>query len=116
MLFLQLCIEPVNVYFVFCTSFSQHYYEIQAGVLRRYSFAPMEQTRTVVNIIIHEKYVQSVMQNDLALLHLGEPLQYNRWVRPVCLPFNLPATFPLPGTLCTAVGWGATVEHGPDRK
>lgn len=56
------------------------------------------------------------MQNDLALLYLDKPLQFNRWVRPICLPFNLPSSFPPPGTMCTAVGWGALVEHGPDRK
>lgn len=56
------------------------------------------------------------MQNDLALLKLKQKLKFNRWVRPICLPSGLSPWGPDPGTICTAVGWGATVEHGPDRK
>lgn len=61
------------------------------------------------------------MKNDLSLLKVEPAIQFSRWVRPVCLPN--PDTAgpnwlwgPSAGTQCTAVGWGATVEHGPDRK
>ncbi|RZF43330.1 hypothetical protein LSTR_LSTR001591 [Laodelphax striatellus] len=94
--------------------YKYHYYEIQAGVLRRFSFSPMEQTRRVSAVVMHEAYVRSVMQNDVALVRMAKPLRFNRWVRPICLPFGLPLWMPRPGTLCTAVGWGATQEHGPD--
>jgi len=56
------------------------------------------------------------MENDLAVLRLDRSLEFNRWIRPVCLPDNKLSWIPFPGTMCTAVGWGATVEHGPDRK
>lgn len=61
------------------------------------------------------------MINDLALLRLSEPVTFNRWVRPICLPSPKTAGDnwiwgPPAGTFCTAVGWGATYEHGPDRK
>nr|AID60334.1 ovarian serine protease [Nilaparvata lugens] len=94
--------------------YKHHYYEMQAGVLRRFSFSPMEQTRRVAEVVMHEGYVRSVMQNDVALVRLAKPLRFSRWVRPICLPFDVPAWMPRPGTLCTAVGWGATQEHGPD--
>lgn len=97
-----------------CCSFTKHYFEVQAGMLRRFSFSPAEQTQSVLHIVLHDYYDRSDMRNDLALMKLKHPLRFNRWVRPVCLP---PADgSPRAGTICTAVGWGATVEHGPDRK
>lgn len=94
-----------------------HYYEVQAGMLRRLSFSPQEQTRTVRHVILHSLYNRVEMHNDLALLQLSRRLRYNRWVRPICLPDDQVFQYaPAPGTMCTAVGWGATVEHGPDRK
>uniref|UniRef100_A0A1B6DXW5 Peptidase S1 domain-containing protein n=1 Tax=Clastoptera arizonana TaxID=38151 RepID=A0A1B6DXW5_9HEMI len=92
----------------------EKYYEIQAGMLRRFSFSPQEQTRSVSHILLHSMYNKTKMQNDLALLKLSDKLKFNRWVRPICLPAAEPPWGPLPGTICTAVGWGATVEHGPD--
>ncbi|XP_021924195.1 uncharacterized protein LOC110831956 [Zootermopsis nevadensis] len=92
--------------------FSKHYFEVQAGMLRRFSFSPAEQTQTVLHIVLHDHYDRSDMKNDLALMQLKNPLQLNRWVRPVCLPPE--GWGPPAGTICTAVGWGATVEHGPD--
>ncbi|XP_066994121.2 serine protease nudel [Anabrus simplex] len=99
--------------------FPKHYYEVQAGMLRRFSFAPMEQTRTVTHIVINKFYDRADMKNDLALMHLQQPFKLNRWVRPICLPSpelveHQLVWGPLPGTLCTAVGWGATRERGPD--
>lgn len=81
----------------------------------------MEQNRVVSNIITNDIYDRTDMKNDIALLKVDRPFQFNRWVRPVCLPSESSAGpnwlwGPAPGTTCTAVGWGATVEHGPDRK
>lgn len=83
-------------------------------MLRRFSFSPAEQTQPVSRIVLHDRYDRSDMRNDLALMKLKDPLRLNRWVRPVCLPPR--GWGPSAGTVCTAVGWGATVEHGPDRK
>lgn len=89
-------------------------------MLRRFSFSPQEQTSPVIEVILHEFYEPHTMKNDIALLRLDPPLKFNRWVRPICLPpvhsLRLLLAWPQPGTLCTAVGWGATKEHGPDRK
>lgn len=85
--------------------------------MRRLSFSPQEQTRTITHVILHSLYNRVEMHNDLALLRLKRRLRYNRWVRPICLPDDrMFQNAPSPGTMCTAVGWGATVEHGPDRK
>lgn len=66
------------------------------------------------------------MINDIALLKLENPLVFNRWVKPICLPGpgRTSASMdgndwiwgPAAGTICKAVGWGAIREKGPDRK
>lgn len=60
------------------------------------------------------------MSDDIALLRLAAPLQFNRWVKPICLP-GVDRTAnnknwmwgPEENTLCTIVGWGAIRERGP---
>lgn len=101
--------------------FWNHYFEVQVGMLRRFSFSPQEQNHRITHIIVNQHYDKADMKNDLSLLRVKSSIQFSRWVRPICLPG--PSTAgpewlwgPPPGTTCTAVGWGATVEHGPDRK
>nr|XP_018909286.1 PREDICTED: serine protease nudel [Bemisia tabaci]XP_018909287.1 PREDICTED: serine protease nudel [Bemisia tabaci]XP_018909288.1 PREDICTED: serine protease nudel [Bemisia tabaci] len=94
--------------------YETHYFEIQAGVLRRFSFSPQRQIRYVTNVIVYENYNRVDMRNDLALLKLDRPLIFNRWVRQICFPLNKPPFGPKTGEICSAVGWGALHEHGPD--
>ncbi|XP_046613613.1 serine protease nudel isoform X1 [Neodiprion virginianus] len=99
--------------------FEGHYYDIQAGMLRRFSFSPMEQSRKVSHVVMYPTYDRTVMKNDLALLRLEAPLHFNRWVRPACLPEITTAgahwrTGPTPDATCVTAGWGSLVEHGPD--
>lgn len=101
---------------MYCSSYETHYFEIQAGVLRRFSFSPQRQIRYVTNVIVYENYNRVDMRNDLALLKLDRPLIFNRWVRQICFPLNKPPFGPKTGEICSAVGWGALHEHGPDRE
>ncbi|XP_041970500.1 serine protease nudel [Aricia agestis] len=99
--------------------FWQHYYEIRVGTLRRLSFSPQEQNHRVSHVIVNQKYSQEDMKNDISLLHVKPGIMFSRWVRPICLPSPDVAGLdwdvgPQPGTMCTAVGWGATAERGPD--
>lgn len=99
--------------------FWDHYYEIKVGMLRRFSFSPQEQNHRVSHIIVNQRYNQVDMKDDLSLLKVEPSIQFSRWIRPICLPGPNTAGpnwkwGPLPDTICTAVGWGATIEHGPD--
>ncbi|XP_034829653.1 serine protease nudel [Maniola hyperantus] len=99
--------------------FWQHYYEVQVGMLRRFSFSPQEQNHRVTHIIVNQNYNQETMKNDLSLLRVKPGMQFSRWARPICLPSREVAGSdwkwgPAAGTICTAVGWGATKERGPD--
>lgn len=63
------------------------------------------------------------MRNDLSLLRVAAPLEFNRWVKPICLPDMGRTTFgqdwiwgPEEHTLCTVIGWGAIREKGPSSR
>lgn len=65
------------------------------------------------------------MTDDVSLFRLETPLNFNRWVRPICLPSPERVTTrfdpnwmqgPSAGTTCTVVGWGALSEGGSNRK
>ncbi|KAM8710459.1 hypothetical protein ACLKA7_017128 [Drosophila subpalustris] len=101
-------------------NFTKYFYEIRAGLLRRTSYAPSTQIQSVSHVVVHQGYERRSMRNDLSLLRVATPLQFNRWVKPICLPDVGRTTFgddwiwgPEEHTLCTAVGWGAIREKGP---
>ncbi|KFM71509.1 Complement factor B, partial [Stegodyphus mimosarum] len=64
----------------------------------------------VKKFYIHEKYRNDKsFEYDIALLKLKRPMEYNAFVRPICLPSaNLPPNSPLykPNELALAAGWG----------
>ena len=83
---------------------------------------------------MHPKFVASLYEQDIALLHLDEDLVFSSSVLPVCLPppgagrtakstqciffFNSylsPDTgrFPYLGRLATLTGWGRLWDKGP---
>lgn len=101
--------------------YEKHYYEIQAGTLRRLSFSPTAQLRKAKFVIIHPDYESKNMQNDISLIMLDKPFIFNRWVRQACLPS--PSIMdperreePSPLSMCIAIGWGALKENGPNCK
>ncbi|XP_058123209.1 serine protease nudel [Anopheles ziemanni] len=102
-----------------CDNFQHHYFEVRSGMLRKRSFAPQVQVTRVTHMIVHHAYSATLMANDIALMRVEHPFHYNRWVRPICLPAKHRTTNdrdwlwgPPPGTVCTAVGWGALRERG----
>ncbi|TDG47498.1 hypothetical protein AWZ03_006090 [Drosophila navojoa] len=101
-------------------NFGKYYYEVRAGLLRRTSYSPATQIQPVSHVVVHQGYERRSMRNDLSLLRVATPLQFNRWVKPICLPDVGRTTFgddwiwgPEEHTLCTVVGWGAIREKGP---
>ncbi|SPP87604.1 serine protease nudel isoform X2 [Drosophila guanche] len=100
--------------------YAKYYYEVRAGLLRRSSYSPATQIQPVSHVVVHQAYERRSMRNDLSLLRLANPLHFNRWVKPICLPDQGRTTFgddwiwgPEEHTLCTVVGWGAIREKGP---
>uniref|UniRef100_A0A668TGR4 Coagulation factor VII, like n=1 Tax=Oreochromis aureus TaxID=47969 RepID=A0A668TGR4_OREAU len=73
-----------------------------------------EQLIQVAQIIMHENYVSSTADNDIALLRLASPIIYTQYAVPVCLPtWNLSTRVLWMIRLHTVSGWGRRSENGP---
>ena len=80
---------------------------VNLGQFNRSSEEDFIQTRRVVKSIVHEKYSKLSYENDICLLKLDSPVEYTRFVKPVCIAdieYNL-NDIPL-----TVLGWGITEE------
>jgi len=78
---------------------------IHLGLTRRTASPVFVRTRGVDAIIKHNDFnSEHLFGNDIALLLLSEPVNFDEFLRPVCLP---PPDFDLkPNTRCTVIGWG----------
>ncbi|XP_012940643.1 serine protease hepsin [Aplysia californica] len=66
----------------------------------------------VQSVIVHEKYNNDTVENDIALLVLHPALTFSPTIRPLCLP---PSTQTVsPGQRCMLAGWGDTEGTGSD--
>ncbi|KAM0734246.1 Chymotrypsin-1 [Formica fusca] len=66
----------------------------------------------VQSIRVHPNYMDGARYawaNDIAVITLKTPIQYNQYISPIALADSLPA----PGTLTTLSGWGLTSANGP---
>lgn len=69
---------------------------------------------TVKEIIIHENY-DGANKNDIGLIRLNKPIEYNEDVGPVCLPWKFRSDL-LESKPVTVAGWGTTEFGGPKSK
>ncbi|XP_074648856.1 atrial natriuretic peptide-converting enzyme-like [Tubulanus polymorphus] len=82
------------------------------GVTRRNAYSPYRQTRKPIHMVRTTNYTYGNWPNDISLIKLDRPVDFNDYVRPICLPaadLKLPA-----GTRCYAAGFGRTAEDGKD--
>lgn len=59
--------------------------------------------------VVHPHYNFFTYENDLALVQLDEPLDFQPHISPICLP---PDTIELVGRNATVTGWGRLSEGG----
>ncbi|XP_055373766.1 serine protease easter-like [Condylostylus longicornis] len=73
--------------------------------------APVHVDVTIEKAIVHENYNASskTQSNDIALLRLSKPINYTKYIRPICLPIssNL-QELNLNGISMAISGWGRT--------
>nr|XP_020861053.1 ovochymase-2 [Phascolarctos cinereus] len=69
-----------------------------------------QQRRSIKDILIHPAFDRTTMDYDIALLQVAEPFQFNRYVRPVCLP-EKGQEIPSSG-MCVVTGWGSDHPDG----
>ncbi|GAV07285.1 hypothetical protein RvY_17142 [Ramazzottius varieornatus] len=71
---------------------------------------PPFQDYQVVDAVIHSGYHSGTLRNDIAVLILDVPANYNSYISPVCLPTPDAKYSP---DLCSVSGWGKdTIAHG----
>lgn len=83
---------------------------IKVGQPRRDTYSPYLQFHHPEQLYLHPGYNRNTVANDIALIHLKDPIRFNDHVRPVCLPKSS-EKIPV-GTRCTAIGWGKRNETG----
>ncbi|XP_068801291.1 ovochymase-2 isoform X2 [Struthio camelus] len=96
-----------------CFNSKEQYRDLWTVVTGLHDLAEQEyrQKRTIKQFIIHPSFNKTTMDCDIALLRLAEPLEFNHYVRPVCLPAKEEAV--QPSRVCVVTGWGA---HAGDRE
>ncbi|KAF5274825.1 hypothetical protein FQR65_LT00408 [Abscondita terminalis] len=60
-------------------------------------------SRNVKKVIVHRKYDAATFENDLALLELEHPVQFDEHIVPICLPRE---DEDFTGRMATVTGWG----------
>lgn len=60
-------------------------------------------SRNVRRVIVHRAYNPATFENDLALLELESPVQFDAHIVPICMPED-DADFT--GRMATVTGWG----------
>ena len=65
------------------------------------------QILTVERIFKHPGYDSEMITNDITILRLSKPVEFNKYVQPACLP----GPDPQPGESVVLIGWGAEALH-----
>ncbi|XP_069841079.1 transmembrane protease serine 9-like [Dendropsophus ebraccatus] len=86
-------------------------YMVYLGVYRLPMKSPPHTVISGVQMIIpHQDYVGTGSRGDIALLKLSSPVNYTKYILPICLPSS-GVTFPC-GMECWVTGWGDTTPYG----
>jgi secreted trypsin-like serine protease len=69
-----------------------------------------EQNIKIAGIFPHEQYNATTYLNDIALIRLEKPAEYNAFVKPICLPYtvSLRSHNLLDDKEMWVTGWGTT--------
>ena len=72
-------------------------------------YYPHYKTRGVRDIVIHPKYNRFTYDNDIALLYLSKPIDFNDEIRPICVP-EAEGEGEFHGKIGYITGWGTVYE------
>ena len=99
-LFAAHCVEETNKH--------AHNWQVFAGISNQDNFFHYSQKFAGKTLIVHSKFSITTFVNDVALLELNRALEFNSFVRPICLPPQ--RLMPVTGSSCTISGWGLKKE------
>lgn len=66
-----------------------------------------EKEHRAAQVIVHPGFSMRHMKNDVALIRLSSPIQFNQAVQPICLPRQAART----GQNCYITGWGRSSRN-----
>ena len=80
-----------------------------------------EKTVTLKKIYVHKGFILDKYVNDIALVKLEQKVEFNKFVRTVCLPEKNEGDLVIPTKYGYVAGWGATKalkpgERAPDHR
>ncbi|XP_065604023.1 vitamin K-dependent protein C-like isoform X2 [Cyrtonyx montezumae] len=86
---------------------------VRLGKYHRLRTEASEQTIRVDKYVRHDNYSKLTSDNDIAMLHLAEPVMYNKYMLPICLPTRDLAEHELTtrGRQMLVTGWGSTSDE-----
>ncbi|NWR61591.1 PROC protein, partial [Bucorvus abyssinicus] len=86
--------------------------KVRLGKSHRLRIEAEEQTIWVDKRVSHQNYTKETSDNDIAMLHLAEPVMYNKYALPICLPTRELAEQELTtsGKQMVVTGWGSTSD------
>ncbi|XP_078411933.1 transmembrane protease serine 9 isoform X2 [Cetorhinus maximus] len=84
-------------------------WEAVLGTIYRDDQSSTTVKRKLKRIIIHPLFERSILDYDVALLELTNPVTFSKSIQPMCLP-SPTHIFPT-GKNCTITGWGSVNEH-----
>uniref|UniRef100_A0A8C4VAQ4 Coagulation factor VII n=1 Tax=Falco tinnunculus TaxID=100819 RepID=A0A8C4VAQ4_FALTI len=91
----------------------EHTYPVQLRVRLGMYLPLLILSRCVARIIVHERYVNGQVDNDIALLNLETPMNLTDYVVPICLPEKRFAVYELSSIkFSTVSGWGRLLDGG----
>jgi len=98
------------------------YYEVYVGRYMGAEYEPGKQVQSFIGhegidrIVIHEDFktgvTRGIITHDIALIRLKQPIEFNNFVQPVCLP----KLSTKENQILWATGWGDTRYQGPSNK
>jgi len=94
-----------------CVDRSENYpsrFKVRVGEHDRNVKEGSEVEHQVERVVKHPRYSRYTLDSDIALFKLEKPVQFNKYVQPVCLP----SVDPQPGTECYITGWGKIRHPG----
>ena len=84
-------------------------FRVIAGLHQRTDiYGPRSQNIGVLRVFVHEQYNSKTEANDIALVRLAQPVQFNAYVTAICLP----GPDPQESERVTVAGWGVLSEGG----
>uniref|UniRef100_A0A8C6X9X8 Peptidase S1 domain-containing protein n=1 Tax=Naja naja TaxID=35670 RepID=A0A8C6X9X8_NAJNA len=92
-----------------CSVFSLKVWKIVLGATDLSRLPDIAQLRSIKRIIFHQDYNPTTKINDVALIELDNPVIFNDYVQPICLP---PVSLDSDAfSICYVSGWNSSGER-----